>query len=66
MLTVRPTIQGTGLGRQLLEAAERWAIEQWSSRSMHMTVSCNAPSSSPGTNDEGTVGPGTQAFSVRR
>jgi ribosomal protein S18 acetylase RimI-like enzyme len=38
MLTVRPTAQGTGLGHRLLEAAERWAIEQWSSRSMHMTV----------------------------
>lgn len=38
MLTVRPTTQGTGLGRQLLEAAEHWAIEHWSSRSMHMTV----------------------------
>ena len=38
MLTVRPSAQGSGLGRQLLEAAERWAIEHWSSRSMHMTV----------------------------
>jgi GNAT superfamily N-acetyltransferase len=38
MLTIRPTMQGTGLGRQLLEAAERWAIEHWSSRSVHMTV----------------------------
>jgi ribosomal protein S18 acetylase RimI-like enzyme len=38
MLTVRPTAQGSGLGRQLLEAAERWAIEHWSSRAMHMTV----------------------------
>ena len=38
MLTVRPVMQRAGLGRQLLEAAERWAMEQWSSRSMHMTV----------------------------
>ena len=38
MLTVRPTRQGSGLGRQLLEAAEHWAIEHWSSRSIHMTV----------------------------
>jgi GNAT superfamily N-acetyltransferase len=38
MMTIRPAMQGTGLGRQLLEAAERWAIEQWHSRSMHMTV----------------------------
>src|SRR5262245_27016447 len=38
MLTVRPTKQSTGLGRRLLEAAERWAVQRWSSRSMHMTV----------------------------
>jgi ribosomal protein S18 acetylase RimI-like enzyme len=38
MLTVRPTTQGLGLGRKLLEAAERWAIEHWSSRKMHMAV----------------------------
>ena len=38
MLTIQPGLQGSGLGRQLLEAAERWAIEHWSSRSIHMTV----------------------------
>jgi ribosomal protein S18 acetylase RimI-like enzyme len=38
MLTVRPTAQGSGLGQRLLQAAERWAIEQWSSRAVHMTV----------------------------
>jgi ribosomal protein S18 acetylase RimI-like enzyme len=38
MLTIRPTMQGNGLGRRLLETAEHWAIEHWSSRSMHMTV----------------------------
>jgi ribosomal protein S18 acetylase RimI-like enzyme len=38
MLTVQPTGQGRGIGRQLLEAAERWAVEHWSSRAMHMTV----------------------------
>jgi ribosomal protein S18 acetylase RimI-like enzyme len=38
MLTVRPTSQGAGLGRQLLEAGERWAIERWSSRAILMTV----------------------------
>src|SRR5262245_51934100 len=43
MLTVRPTRQGSGLGRQLLEAAERWAVEQWSSRAMHMTVLVQRP-----------------------
>jgi ribosomal protein S18 acetylase RimI-like enzyme len=38
MLTIRPTTQGAGLGRQMLETAERWAMEHWSSRTMHMTV----------------------------
>ncbi len=38
MMTIKPTAQGAGLGRQLLEAAERWAVEHWSSRAMHMTV----------------------------
>jgi GNAT superfamily N-acetyltransferase len=38
LLTIRPTMQGTGLGREMLEAAERWAIEHWASRSVHMTV----------------------------
>jgi GNAT superfamily N-acetyltransferase len=38
MMTVRPTMQRIGLGRQLIEAAEHWAIEHWSSCSMHMTV----------------------------
>jgi GNAT superfamily N-acetyltransferase len=38
LLTVQPTIQGSGLGRRMLEAAERWALEHWCSRSMHMTV----------------------------
>jgi GNAT superfamily N-acetyltransferase len=43
MLTVRPTRQGSGLGRQLLEAAERWAVDHWSSRSMYMTVIVQRP-----------------------
>lgn len=43
MLTVQPTRQGAGLGRQLLEAAERWAIEHWSSRAMRMTVIVQRP-----------------------
>ena len=38
MMTVRPTAQGRGLGRQMLETAEQWAREHWSPRSMHMTV----------------------------
>lgn len=43
MLTVRPTMQGSGVGRQLLEAAERWAVEHWSSRAMRMTVLVQRP-----------------------
>jgi ribosomal protein S18 acetylase RimI-like enzyme len=38
MLTTRPTTQGAGLGGQMLEEAERWAMEHWSSRTMHLTV----------------------------
>ena len=38
MLTIQPTIQGAGLGRRLLEAAERWAVAEWDVRSMYMTV----------------------------
>jgi ribosomal protein S18 acetylase RimI-like enzyme len=38
MLTTRPTLQGAGLGRQMIEAAERWALAHWRSRAMHMTV----------------------------
>ncbi len=38
MLTVKPTAQSAGLGRQMLEASERWAIDHWASRSMQLTV----------------------------
>jgi ribosomal protein S18 acetylase RimI-like enzyme len=38
MLTVLPTAQSSGLGRRMLEASERWAIDHWASRSMQMTV----------------------------
>lgn len=38
MLTVEPTQQGRGLGRQMLEAAERWAAGEWRSQAVHMTV----------------------------
>lgn len=38
MLTVLPTLQRSGVGRQLLAAAEDWALEHWSSRTMHLTV----------------------------
>jgi GNAT superfamily N-acetyltransferase len=43
MLTTRPTRQGQGLGRRMLEAAERWAVEAWHSRSIHMTVIAQRP-----------------------
>jgi predicted GNAT family N-acyltransferase len=43
LLTVRPTEQGTGLGRQLLAEAESWAVENWSSRAVHMTVIAQRP-----------------------
>jgi ribosomal protein S18 acetylase RimI-like enzyme len=38
MLAIQPTSQGAGLGRQMLNAAETWAMEHFSSRTMHMTV----------------------------
>lgn len=38
MLTVQPTRQGSGLGRQLLAAAEAWAVTTFAARSMLMTV----------------------------
>lgn len=38
MLTVQPARQGSGLGRQLLAAAEAWAVTAFAARSMLMTV----------------------------
>jgi ribosomal protein S18 acetylase RimI-like enzyme len=38
MLTVRPTTQAGGLGRQLLAAAEAWAAQEWGVQSIEMTV----------------------------
>jgi len=38
MLTVEPTTQASGLGRRMLATAERWAIDHWDVKSMHMTV----------------------------
>jgi ribosomal protein S18 acetylase RimI-like enzyme len=38
LLTVSPTQQSGGIGRQLLDAAEEWASEHWASQSVHMTV----------------------------
>lgn len=38
MLTVRPDMQGAGLGRRLVDGAEAFAREQLSARNMEMTV----------------------------
>lgn len=38
MLTVDPLLQGSGLGRRLIAAAERHAVEQFGARRMEMTV----------------------------
>jgi ribosomal protein S18 acetylase RimI-like enzyme len=38
MLVVKPGLQGSGIGKQLIEAAESRARETWSSEKMTMTV----------------------------
>ncbi len=38
MLTTRPTLQGSGIGRRMLAAAEQWAVERLGQREMHMSV----------------------------
>lgn len=38
LLTVEPARQAGGLGRQLIAAAERWAVERWGARRMELTV----------------------------
>jgi len=38
MLVVKPTLQNAGLGRKLIDAAESYARENWSSEMMTMTV----------------------------
>ncbi len=43
MLTVKPVLQGSGLGTKLLEAAEQWAHANWGSTSVHMTVVIQRP-----------------------
>jgi ribosomal protein S18 acetylase RimI-like enzyme len=43
MLTVKPTLQGSGLGRGLLGAAERWARDRWGARAIHGTVIAQRP-----------------------
>ena len=43
MITVKPTLQGRGIGAALLLASERWAHANWESRSVHMTVIVQRP-----------------------
>lgn len=38
MLTVRPTQQAGGIGRQLLAGAEAWAASEWGVQAIEMTV----------------------------
>jgi GNAT superfamily N-acetyltransferase len=38
MLAVRPTNQGGGIGRRVVEAAEAWVATQWQAGRMRMTV----------------------------
>lgn len=38
MFAVRPTLQGSGLGKAVLAEAERFALEEWKAAEMHMTV----------------------------
>lgn len=38
MLSVKPTLQGGGRGRRVLEAAERWAQARWGVAAIRMTV----------------------------
>jgi len=40
---VRPARQGRGIGHRLIDGAERWAVEHWSSQRMHMTVLVQRP-----------------------
>ena len=43
MLAVRPGKQGSGIGRQLMQEAERRAREAWASKKMTMTVITKRP-----------------------
>ncbi|MBR8743904.1 GNAT family N-acetyltransferase [Nocardiopsis sp. MG754419] len=38
MFSVRPELQGAGLGRVVLAEAEQWAVRTWGSRRMRMNV----------------------------
>lgn len=43
MLTTKPTLQGTGLGRAMVREAEAWAVREWLSTEMRMTVIVQRP-----------------------
>ena len=43
MLSVRPRLQGSGLGRRVIAAAEEWAAAHWPVRRMRMTVIAQRP-----------------------
>lgn len=38
MLTTKPVMQGRGIGKLMIQAAEEWAVRTWGSTMMHMTV----------------------------
>jgi GNAT superfamily N-acetyltransferase len=38
MFAVRPVLQGAGLGKQVIAAAERWVVDNWGLGEMRMTV----------------------------
>jgi GNAT superfamily N-acetyltransferase len=43
MFAVRPSVQGGGVGRGMLAAAERWARDHWGSGSLEITVLNHRP-----------------------
>lgn len=43
LLTIQPTLQGQGLGRRMLEAAEEWASRAWTATTMRMQVIAQRP-----------------------
>ena len=43
MLTTKPTLQAQGLGRAMVRAAEAWAVREWQSTEMRMTVIVQRP-----------------------
>jgi len=43
MLTIKPLLQGRGVGRQLLAAAEHWAQQNWDATAIEMTVITQRP-----------------------